>query len=204
MTATGQILNFEQYRIYEDGTDTRYELERGELIPMGQARGQHAEIMRFLEQKIDSELDKLGLDWVVRQAAIGVRIPQVGKRDTSRCPDICVIPKEQWRGLLNREAIIELDEPAPLLVIEVVSTGTEIRDHRTKRTEYGMIGIRCYVLVDWTDFDQNKKPIDKRVTVLSLVDGFYDEAVYRGSEVVEIPTLKSLKLTASQIINAEL
>lgn len=202
MTATRQLLSFAEYLTYEDGTDTRYELERGELVAMGQARGQHGAIMKFLEKTFDAEIERLGLDWVAMQAAIGVRVPQIGKRDTSRCPDVCIVPKTQWQGLLQKEAIIELDEPPPLLVVEVVSTGTEIRDHRAKRAEYNIIGIPVYTLVDWTDFDQNGKPIDKRVTVLNLVEGLYDEAIYRGNQLVEIPTFPELRLTAEQIIKA--
>ncbi|MFE1745916.1 Uma2 family endonuclease [Coleofasciculus sp. H7-2] len=60
--------------------------------------------------------------------AIGVRVPQVGRRDTSRVPDVTVLPLEQWKSLRRREAIIELDQEPPPLVVEVVSAGTESRD----------------------------------------------------------------------------
>jgi Uma2 family endonuclease len=202
MTTTKQIVTFEQYLTYNDGTDTRYELERGELIPMAQARGGHGEIMHFLERAFTTEIERLGLSWVARQAAIGVRVPQVGRRDTSRVPDVTVLPLEQWKSLRNREAVIELDEDPPLLVVEVVSAGTESRDHRAKRAEYNIVGIPVYLLVDFLDFDQNGKVVDKRVTVLTLVEGFYDEAVYRGEQMIEIPTFPELKLTVNQVINA--
>ncbi len=201
MTVTQQIFTFEEYLKYDDGTDIRYELERGELIAMGQARGQHGEIMHFLERRFNSEIERLGLDWVARQAAVDVRVPQVGKRDTSRIPDVTVLPSAQWKSLRYREAIIELDEDPPLLVVEVVSTGTEIRDHRAKRAEYNIIGIQVYILVDFVDVDQNKA-VDKRVTVLTLNEGLYDDAVFRGDEVVVIPTFPELHLTANEIINA--
>jgi Uma2 family endonuclease len=202
MSVATKLLTFEEYLTYEDGSDTRYELDRGELVAMGQARGQHGEIMHFLEKRFNAEIERTGLNWVARQAAISVRVPQVGRRDTARCPDICVVPRGQWEGLLKREAVIELDEDAPLLVAEVVSTGTEITDHRKKRAEYNIVGIQTYMLVDWTDVDQNKKPVDQRVTVLSLVEGLYNDAVYRGDEVVLIPTFPDLKLTADEIIKA--
>ncbi|NDJ23546.1 Uma2 family endonuclease [Nostoc sp. B(2019)] len=202
MTTTKQIVTFEEYLTYNDGTDTRYELERGELIPMAQARGGHGEIMHFLERAFTTEIQRLELSWVARQAAIGVRVPQVGRRDTSRVPDVTVLPLEQWKSLRNREAVIELDEDPPLLVVEVVSAATESRDHRAKRAEYNIVGIPVYMLVDFLDFDQNGKAVDKRVTVLTLVEGFYDEAVYRGEQVIEIPTFPELKLTVNQVINA--
>ncbi|MDZ8106093.1 MAG: Uma2 family endonuclease [Nostoc sp. DedQUE12a] len=202
MTTTKQIVTFEQYLTYNDGTDTRYELERGELIPVSQVHGGHGEIMHFLERGFTTEIERLGLNWVARQAAIGIRVPQVGRRDTSRVPDVTVLPLEQWKSLRNREAVIELDEDPPLLVVEVVSAGTESRDHRAKRAEYNIVGIPVYLLVDFLDFDQNGKAVDKRVTVLTLVEGFYDEAVYRGEQIIEIPTFPELKLTVNQVINA--
>ncbi|MBD2680238.1 MULTISPECIES: Uma2 family endonuclease [Nostoc] len=82
------------------------------------------------------------------------------------------------------------------------SAGTESRDHRAKRAEYNIVGIPVYLLVDFLDFDQNGKAVDKRVTVLTLVEVFYDEAVYRGEQIIEIPTFPELKLTVNQVINA--
>ncbi|MFH7029764.1 MAG: Uma2 family endonuclease [Heteroscytonema crispum UTEX LB 1556] len=107
MTTTNKIVTFEEYLKYDDGTDTRYELERGELITIGQGRGQHGEIIHFLKRSLTAEIERLGLNWVARQAAVGVRIPQVGRRDTSRVPDVMVLPLEQWKNLRNREAVIE-------------------------------------------------------------------------------------------------
>ncbi len=34
MTATSQRITFAEYLTYDDGTDTRYELVDGELVPM--------------------------------------------------------------------------------------------------------------------------------------------------------------------------
>jgi Uma2 family endonuclease len=203
-TTAPKLLTFEEYLIYDDGTDNRYELERGVLLPMGQARGQHGEIIHFLENQFNAEIEQLNRDWVARQAAIGVRVPQVGRRDTSRCPDICVVPTQQWKGLLQREAIIELDESAPLLVVEVVSKGTYSRDHRTKRAEYNIVGIPVYVIVDFLSEDQSGKPIQPGVTVLNLVEGFYDVEFFQDEQIVEIPTFPELKLTAYQIVRAKI
>ncbi|PZV06983.1 MAG: hypothetical protein DCF22_22815 [Leptolyngbya sp.] len=76
MTATtpiAQKLTFEEYLAYDDGTDTLYELVNGELIPMGIGSGLHGEIMYLLERLFNQEIERLGLSWVARQAAIGVR-----------------------------------------------------------------------------------------------------------------------------------
>lgn len=206
MTATAsKLLTFEEWLTYEDESDNRYELDRGVLVEMGQARGHHGDIMEFLSDQFKAEIPKMGYPWLSKMGGqVAVRVPQVGRRDTSRVPDVVVLPLEQWEAMANREAVIELSEPAPPLVVEVVSTGTEITDHRKKRAEYNIVGIPCYVLVDWGEVNQNKKPIDQRVTVLTLVEGLYDQEVYRGEEVVFIPSFPNLKLTANQIIRAKL
>jgi Uma2 family endonuclease len=206
MTVTlSKLFTFEEWLTYEDGTDALYELDRGVLVEMGQARGRHGDIMEFLNDQFKAEIAKTNLPWISKMGGqVAVRVPQVGRRDTSRVPDVVVLGTEQWAEMAEREAVIELDEPPPPLVVEVVSTGTEITDHRKKRAEYNILGIGCYILVDWVKVNQNKKPMEQRVTVLTLRDGLYDEAVYRGDEIVDIPTFPNLKLTANQIIQAKL
>ena len=44
MTTTTKRLTFAEYLNYTDGTDRRYELVNGELIPMSLGIGQHGEI----------------------------------------------------------------------------------------------------------------------------------------------------------------
>lgn len=204
-TTASKLLTFEEWLTYEDGSDTRYELDRGILVEMGQARGKHGSIMEFLSDQFKAEIPKLDRPWLSKMGGqVAVRVPQVGKRDTSRVPDVVVLPIEQWNAMADREAVIELSESPPPLVVEVVSVGTETTDHRKKRAEYNIVGIPCYVLVDWCELDHNKKPVDKRVTVLTLVEGLYDEEVYRDNERVFIPTFPNLQLTANQIITAKL
>jgi Uma2 family endonuclease len=54
MTATRQKLSFSEYLTYSDGTDTRYELVAGELIPMSIGTGQHGNIIRPLTQALET------------------------------------------------------------------------------------------------------------------------------------------------------
>jgi Uma2 family endonuclease len=42
---------------------------------------------------------------------------------------------------------------------------------------------------------------DRKVTVLLLEDGLYEEIVYRGDEVIKSLLFPELKLTPSQIFN---
>lgn len=186
-------LSFEEYLNYSDGTDTRYELVNGELIAIGTGTGEHGEIIDFLYRQIDAEIARLSLPWIVRSVAIGVRSPRAGRWDTSCIPDLAVIPVEQWKSLRNREAVIELNEPPPLFVVEVVSESTKTTDYRAKRVEYNVLDIPEYWVVD---------PLESRITAFSLIEGLYEGAEFRGSEQIASLTFPQLKLSAEQVLMA--
>jgi Uma2 family endonuclease len=122
-----------------------------------------------------------------------VRSPRGGRWDTSRIPDITVLTIEQWESLANREAVIELDEPPPILVVEVVSESTKTTDYRAKRSEYAVLGISEYWIVD---------PIDEVVIVCSLIEGFYDAVSFRGEERIISGSFPELNLSAMQVLQA--
>lgn len=85
--------------------------------------------------------------------------------------------------------------PSPAMVVEVVSPGkiNEDRDYRYKRSEYAARGIPEYWIVD----------ADKaRITLLTLVDGLYEETVFQGKDMIKSATLLMLDLTAAQILTA--
>ncbi|UBF26203.1 Uma2 family endonuclease [Kovacikia minuta CCNUW1] len=191
MTTVTQRLTFEEYLTYSDGTDTRYELVNGELIPMSLGTGQHGEIADFLNSGFRVEIQRSGRSWVSKQMVIGVRSPRSGRWDTCRIPDVVVIPLEQWRTLQTREAVIEVDEPPPLLVVEVVSESTKIIDYRAKRAEYNVLGIAEYWIVD---------PLEAKVSVLTLIEGWYEVAEFRGGDRIQSPTFSELSPTAEQVL----
>lgn len=191
MTIAIQHLSFNEYLTYSDGTDQTYELVAGELIPMSLGTGLHGELAHGLETNFNQEIKRLSLDWIARKQIIGVQSPQGGRWETSRIPDVTVLPKAQWQTLRQREAVIALNEPPPILVVEVVSESTKTTDYRTKRSEYGVLGIAEYWIVD---------PLKAQVTVCVLSEGFYDTFIYGGDEMIESPTFTELRLTAEQVL----
>lgn len=195
MAVSTSRLTFAEYLAYNDGTDTCHELVNGELVPISLGVGLHGEIMHFLERNFEKESEQAKLSWVARQAAIGLRSPRGGRWDTCRIPDLVVIPKEQWQTLRNREAVIELNEPAPLLVVEVVSESTKATDYRAKRSEYSVIGIPEYWIVD---------PLEDKVTVCTLNEGFYDCGEFQGDDRIVSTSFVNLTLTAEHVLTAEI
>lgn len=195
MSTTAQRLTFAEYLTYFDDTGTRYELVNGELIPMSLGTGQHGEIADFLNSGFRAEIGRLGQPWVSKQMVIGVRSPRSGRWDTSRIPDVVVIPLEQWRNLQTREAVIEMGEPAPLLVVEIVSESTKTTDYRAKRAEYNVLDIPEYWIVD---------PLEAKVSILTLIEGWYEVAEFRGNDCIQSPTFPELTLTAAQVLQGNL
>ena len=193
MTVTKQRLTFEEYLTYDDGTDTRYELVRGELVLIGIGSGLHGAIAKFLEQVFDAAITKLERQWTAQRGAVGVRSPRAGRWDTSRIPDVVVMPQDQWELLRHREAVIELNESAPLLVVEIVSESTKTEDYRHKRAEYNVLEIAEYWIVD---------PLAMQVTICALEEGLYEAAVFMGSDPITSQIFPELQLTAEQILTA--
>jgi len=62
---TKRLYNFEEYLVYNDGTDKSYELVDGELVEVPPATGRHAKISRFLFKQFDNEIERLTLPWII-------------------------------------------------------------------------------------------------------------------------------------------
>ena len=189
-----QRLTLEDYLTYNDGADTRYELVNGELIPMSLGTGKHGRVTEFIRDELNGEIKRSNLLWTATDMKIGIQSPRGTRWDTCRIPDIVVLPTEQWEDMDNREAVIRLNEPFPSLVIEVVSPSTASDDYRAKRSEYAVLDIPEYWIID---------PIKGCVTICTLFEGAYDDQVFQGGSNVISPTFPSIGLTADEILSAK-
>jgi Uma2 family endonuclease len=191
--ATTRKITLAEYLTYDDGTDTRYELVDGELTRMSLGTGEHGDMSEFLNDEFKAEIKRLGLDWVAKDMKIGIQSPRGTRWETARIPDVVVLPLEQWNSLKKRESFIPLNEPPPLLVVEVVSPSTVTVDYRAKHSEYAVLDIPEYWIVD---------PIDLKVTVCVLKDGAYSNEVFVGNLTIVSPTFPELGLKALDVLNA--
>ncbi len=178
--------SFEDYFNYRDNTDLKYELFDGELIPMTPASGWHSDIIDFMQEQFKIEIRRLNLDWVVRPGTVGVRTGI--KR--SRIPDLLVMTEAQ-RQLLRTLSSAILEEP-PLLVVEIVSPNNPEEDYRYKRSEYAALGIPEYWIID---------PQNLKLSILTLVSGFYDAVEFTGENPINSSSFSELKVTVEQILN---
>ena len=91
----------------------------------------------------------------------------------------------------DRKAVIDLNEQAPLLMVEIVSPSTQVTDYRSKQAEYAVLGILEYWIVD---------PLQDCVIVCTLVEGWYDQVIFRNEERIISPTFSELILTENQVL----
>ena len=193
MTVASQKMSLEEYLNFDDGTDTRYELDNGELI----VTPPESDLNRRIGSFLLSLFFQLGIP--TYRLRIGTEIVVLGSRATTRFPDVMVLSEELATALEgSSRSTIMSDMPPPLLVVEVVSPNQENRDYRYKRSEYAARRIPEYWIVD---------PIQQRVTVLEWVEGLYEEIVYTGesalakpSKRIVSPVLGVLELTAQRLL----
>lgn len=184
-------LRLAEYLVYSDGGDTRYELVAGELVPMALPTGRHVQIQNFLSRVFEAEIARQQLPWTTIQGGLGIQSPRGNRWDSVRIPDGVVLPLEQWQEMGSREALIRPEDPPPLLVVEVVSEASRAADYRAKRAEYCVLGIGEYWIVD---------PLEEKVSLLLLHEGWYDVLELKGSDPVSSKVFPKLEL---QILAAD-
>jgi Uma2 family endonuclease len=187
-----QRLTFAEYLKYTEASDRSYELVNGQLILMSLETGKHGAIIKSLERTLETEITNQNRDWVVLPGLVGVRSPRGGKWDTCSIPDLVIIPLEQWQTLETREAVIEFTESPPILLVEVVSESTKNTDYRAKRSEYSILDIPEYWIVD---------PLLAKITILTLDDGWYEPAEFQGDDLIRSPTFPNLQLSVDRILS---
>jgi Uma2 family endonuclease len=83
-------------------------------------------------------------------------------------------------------------ETPPLLVVEIASHGNADDDYRYKRSEYAVIEIPEYWIID---------PELGKVSVLLLVNGFYEVTEFSGNEEIKSFIFTDLTLTPEQVFS---
>ena len=180
--------SFADYYAYDDGTDNRYELVDGELVLIPPESIFNSDV----SMQLLLELAKIIPHHLLKYKEIMIEVS--GRRAKVRIPDLLVLGEECRAALetTNRGTITH-EMPPPLIAIEVVSPGTEneVRDYRFKRSEYAARGIAEYWIVD---------PVQNKITVLSLVEGFYEEFTYAGDDLIKSAVFPEIEIKVSDIL----
>jgi Uma2 family endonuclease len=192
--ATARRMSLEEYLIYDDGTETRYELVDGVLVAMGAESTINTLIASFL---FSIFLQEFGISFyrIGMKQKIQVDSPYVSARD----PDLIVHSQASFAAIEGlSEACLKLNDSSPMLVIEVVSPGTEStdnyqRDYIQKPKEYAARRIPEMWIID---------PTRSVVLVLTLSGDVYQKVSFTGNSPIVSLTFPSLTLTADQVLTA--
>jgi Uma2 family endonuclease len=185
--ATKRLFTLEEYLAYDDGTETRYELEDGILVEMPTESLENSDIARLLL----CELLKFMPFTLIAYKEIEIVVS--GGRAKCRLPDILVHTAESRAAIADtNRSLITLDMPPPALVIEVVSPGSQnrSRDYRYKHTEYAARAIAEYWIVD---------PEMQQITVCRWVEGKYEDTILTGDQLITSEVVTNWQLTVNQI-----
>jgi Uma2 family endonuclease len=191
--ATAKRMSLEEYLIYEDGTDTRYELVDGQLFPVLTESTLNTQIAGFLIQT--------AFQMGIPPYRIGIKqtVAVPSQFVTVREPDLIIHSEASTSALKDLDqACLKLLEPNPLLVVEVVSPGDEAsdnyqRDYEQKPKEYAARGIAEMWQID---------PDRAWVRVGTLVNGAYQFQDFTGNSVIQSLTFPGLTSTAIEVLTA--
>lgn len=132
-------MTLDDFLTWEDGTDTRYELVGGFPVAMAPGAETHGELAVRVSSRISAALTTRRPCRVISEAGI----VRPDRADTFFVADIAVTcaPRGPRRQYLE----------APILIVEILSPSTEIRDRRFKVPAYHAIDAVQEVLLVGSD-----------------------------------------------------
>ncbi len=196
---TYTLRRYRSYQEYLDDDQLHHEinyrlLSTGEVIEVADEDDGNLWLANLL---IEAILGVIGLSSLrlIRNGNKDLQVHPLGDKWVNRKPDILLMRPEH---LQDARQAIKFGQAAPEFVAEVVSPGGEsssnyLRDYVWKRQQYQDWQIPEYWIID---------PHRAQITVLTLVDGVYQEVVYQGDEqkIVSI-AFPLLVLTAEQLFS---
>jgi Uma2 family endonuclease len=131
-------MSVEEFLVWAEGRDGRFELDSGTVIAMAPERVLHAEVKHQVCVALWDAIRRAGLACRALPDGIAVRIDS----STAYEPDALV-----YCG--SRLPVDGLECPNPVIVVEVLSPGTSYRDLGVKLTGYFTVAsVQHYLIVD--------------------------------------------------------
>ena len=131
-------LTVERYLQAYRGAQGRYELVDGTVLKMSAETAQHVRLKGRVFRALSAAVEKKSSDCEVFQDGMSIRI----SANTAREPDVSV----QCGKELDEKSML-LDKP--LIVVEVVSPSSAIRDEDRKLAEYFSVPSIVHYLIVW-------------------------------------------------------
>ncbi|MEO0768788.1 MAG: Uma2 family endonuclease [Cyanobacteria bacterium J06649_4] len=197
---TYTLRRYQSYQEYLDDDQLHHErnyrlLSTGEVIEVADENDSNLWLANIL---IAAILKELGIPFIqfIRNGNKDLQVHPVGDKWVNRKPDILVMHPEHRQ---TAEQAIKFGQRPPRFVAEVVSPGGEtsqnyLRDYVWKRQQYEEWQIPEYWIID---------PHRAQITVLTLVDESYQEAIYKTSEKIVSTVFPTMQLTPTQLFTGD-
>lgn len=193
-----QQFSFAEF-IAQYGDNTRYELIDGELRDMNPT-GPHEAVAGSIAGRLYAEILRSQFNGLIPKTCL---IKPLYAEATALRPDVVVLEKTALRQepLWQKEPII-CNGSTIRLVAEVVSTNWQ-DDYARKVEEYAVLKIPEYWIVDFRGLGGLQfigNPKQPTFTVCQLVDGVYQQHLYRLGESIISPLFPDLQLTLDDLM----
>ncbi|HIK19135.1 MAG TPA: Uma2 family endonuclease [Leptolyngbyaceae cyanobacterium M33_DOE_097] len=185
------------------GGDNRYELIDGEVFDL-EPTGAHEEVAAFITAKICVQIDAMDLPWFVLQR--GLLRPSNTSMTAFR-PDVAVVDRNELteEPLWSEQSILTLGRSIKF-VAEVVSNNWQ-NDYARKVEDYAVLGIPEHWIADYAGLGGTRhigKPKQPTLSVCTLVEEEYEIQQFRGNQTIVSASFPDLKLTAGQVLQANM
>ena len=182
----------------EDQFD-QYELIDGEVTDV-EPTGLHEQVIGFIARKLNVEIDRLSLPYVIPHRFL-IRVSE----QTALRPDVVVLDKTQLvhEPLWQYQPVIT-SGVAIKLIAEVVSTNWQ-NDYARKVEDYALLGVPEYWIADYLGLGGREyigKPKQPTITLCQLADDLYVKAQFRAGDALVSQVFTELQLQAEAIFAA--
>jgi Uma2 family endonuclease len=182
----------------EDQFD-QYELIDGEVTDV-EPTGLHEQVIGFIARKLNVEIDRLSLPYVIPHRCL-IRVSE----QTALRPDVVVLDKTQLvhEPLWQYQPVIT-SGAAIKLIAEVVSTNWQ-NDYARKVEDYALLGVPEYWIADYLGLGGREyigKPKQPTITLCQLADDLYVKAQFRAGDALVSQVFTELQLQAEDVFAA--
>ena len=146
----------------------------------------------IIAKRLEKRLDSLVTDpeRQVFRDIVGIEV--IDSHREERIPDLIVIDEDTAAMIdIEKNVVITLDMPPPLLVVEVVSPSSTHEDIKVKSIEYKNRNVTDYLAVHW-----------RRGVVFhwSRQDSSYQLTEYRDNDLLRLVSFPKLSMTVAELI----
>lgn len=156
----------------------------------------------FIATELTERLKRILKNRRLVSTSTELQVHPVGDDRLNRRPDLTVLRPEhiELMKALKKNAIL-FGMPAPLLVAELVSPGSDRTDNYRRDYEWKRQQYKWWKIPEYWIIDHHKE----QVVVFTLNgDDIYEEKQYRGAAIIGFLTFPTLQLPANKLLSGDI